>query len=109
MVMRIKELREKVGFSQQELANRMGVLQSAVCNWENEVALPRSRQLPELARVLNFWHWSWSAPSTIFSLALRRQRFDRIFLCFNFTRWKEGAPCTKTNQMPSKERGSVKV
>ncbi len=53
MVMRIKELREKVGFSQQELANRMGVLQSAVCNWENEVALPRSRQLPELARVLN--------------------------------------------------------
>ena len=53
MVMRIKELREKVGFSQQELANRMGVLQSAVCNWENEGALPRSRQLPELARVLN--------------------------------------------------------
>ena len=53
MVMRIKELREKVGFSQQELANRMGVLQSTVCNWENEVALPRSRQLPELARVLN--------------------------------------------------------
>ena len=53
MVMRIKELREKVGFSQQELANRMDVLQSTVCNWENEVALPRSRQLPELARVLN--------------------------------------------------------
>ena len=30
----------------------MGVLQTAVSNWETEVALPRARQLPRLARVL---------------------------------------------------------
>lgn len=53
MVMRIKELREQAGLSQSELANEMGVLQSAVCNWESEVALPRSRQLPALSKSLN--------------------------------------------------------
>lgn len=53
MIMKIRALREAVGMSQLELANSMGVLQSAVSNWESEVALPRSRQLPELARVLD--------------------------------------------------------
>lgn len=52
MVMRIKLLRENANISQVDLANSMGVLQSAVSNWESEVALPRSRQLPQLARVL---------------------------------------------------------
>lgn len=52
MVMQIKVLREEAGLSQQELATCMGVLQSTVCNWESEVALPRSRQLPALAKAL---------------------------------------------------------
>ena len=38
--------------TQQQVADSMGVLQSAVSNWESEVALPRARQLPLLARVL---------------------------------------------------------
>ena len=52
MVMRIKELREAASLQQKQVAERMGVLQSAVSNWETEVALPKARQLPQLAEVL---------------------------------------------------------
>lgn len=52
MVMRIKELRLHAGISQHEMACSLGVLQTAVCNWETEVALPRTRQLPALAKLL---------------------------------------------------------
>ena len=52
MIMRIRELLELAGITQQQVADSMGVLQSAVSNWESEVALPRARQLPLLARVL---------------------------------------------------------
>ena len=62
MVLRIKELREAAGLSQVQLADSMGVAQSAVSSWETEVFLPRTRQtevflprtrqLPLLAQVL---------------------------------------------------------
>ena len=52
MVMKIKELREAASLHQRQVAERMGVLQSAVSNWETEVALPKARQLPLLASVL---------------------------------------------------------
>ena len=52
MVMRIKAIREAKGLSQMQLATSMGVVHSAVANWESEVALPRARDLPLLARVL---------------------------------------------------------
>jgi len=51
-VMRIRELRERANLQQSQIAERMGVVQSAVANWENEIALPRARQLPLLAQVL---------------------------------------------------------
>ena len=49
MILRIRELREAAGISQKRLAELMGVLPSVICNWESEVALPRTRQLPALA------------------------------------------------------------
>lgn len=52
MVMRIKELREAKGVLQVQLADSMGVCQSRLSNWENEVALPKARDLPLLAKVL---------------------------------------------------------
>ena len=52
MIMRIKDLREAAGMTQKQVADTMGVLTSAVSNWESEVALPRARQLPLLAQVL---------------------------------------------------------
>lgn len=53
MVMRISELRQKAGLSQQQLGDSMGVAQSAVSSWEKEIFLPRTRQLPLLAQVLD--------------------------------------------------------
>ena len=52
MVMRIKELRRSATLTQTQLADEMGVAQNCVSGWETEVALPRTRQLPDLARVL---------------------------------------------------------
>lgn len=52
MIMRIRELREAANLTQQELANAMGVVRGAVTNWETENTLPRSRQLPLLAKIL---------------------------------------------------------
>ena len=52
MIMRIQELREERGLTQTALGNVMGVAQNAVSQWENEVALPKTRQLPLLAQVL---------------------------------------------------------
>lgn len=50
--MRIQELREGANLTQVQVALRMGVSQNTVSQWENEVALPRTRDLPQLANVL---------------------------------------------------------
>lgn len=51
-VMRIKTLRREKHLTQAQLAEKMGVINSAVANWEAETTLPRARQLPLLAAVL---------------------------------------------------------
>lgn len=51
-IMRVKELREAASLQQVQVAERMGVLPTAVSNWETEVSLPRARQIPLLAHVL---------------------------------------------------------
>lgn len=51
-VMRIRELRENCGKSQIQLATEMGVSQGVISEWENEVYLPKARQLPLLCRCL---------------------------------------------------------
>ena len=48
----IRQARIDNNMTQEQLASQMGVMQNVVSNWENEVALPRVRQLPELARIL---------------------------------------------------------
>lgn len=53
MLMRIQELRSHAGLNQTELSAKMGVNQNTISCWENEVALPRTRQLPLLAAVLD--------------------------------------------------------
>lgn len=52
MEMRIQELREKAGLTQTQLGACMGVAQNAISQWEREVSLPKTRQLPVLAQVL---------------------------------------------------------
>ena len=48
--MRIRELRERRGISQSELARRMGVKHPSVVQWETGKAMPA--KLPKLAEVL---------------------------------------------------------
>lgn len=52
MIMKIRELRRQAKMTQTELAAEMGVNQNAVSNWEVEIVLPRTRELPHLAKVL---------------------------------------------------------
>ncbi len=52
MVMRIRELRQAAGLDQTSLGQAVGATQGMVSDWENERYLPRTRQLPLLASVL---------------------------------------------------------
>ena len=48
---KIKKLRYKAGYTQEQLAERMQVSPQAVSKWENEVAMPDITLLPALAEV----------------------------------------------------------
>jgi transcriptional regulator with XRE-family HTH domain len=50
--MKISDAREMRGFTQMDLAKRMGVTQGAVSQWETGTSLPRADLLPKLADVL---------------------------------------------------------
>ena len=50
--MRIRELRERLGISQSELARRMGVKHTFVIQWETGKAMPAAAKLPKLAAIL---------------------------------------------------------
>lgn len=45
-------LRERKGFSQQKVAEQMGITQQAVARWEAGTAYPRGKTLNKLADVL---------------------------------------------------------
>ncbi len=49
---KIKEFREHRELSQRDLANYLGVDQSAVAKWETGVSLPSADKLPKLAQLL---------------------------------------------------------
>ena len=51
MLLRIKELRQNADLSQDALAEKIKVNQTAVSQWERGVALPSCEKLPELAAV----------------------------------------------------------
>lgn len=53
MVMRIKELRKARGMKQTDLAVLMGVSQSTVSEWDTEFTLPKTKLLPQLAKVFD--------------------------------------------------------
>ena len=50
--MQIKELRLKAGLTQEQLADRMNMNQSALSKWEKGVSAQRADKLPELAKIL---------------------------------------------------------
>lgn len=48
----LKKLREKAGYSQLEIAQRLGLSQSTVAMWETGKNSPRTDTLPALAELL---------------------------------------------------------
>lgn len=48
----IKEQREKIGLTQKQLAEMLGIRQSTVAMWETEINKPRADKLLELAKIL---------------------------------------------------------
>lgn len=51
-LLRIRKMRERKGLSQAELAQRLNVSQSAVTQWETGTRLPATKNLIEIAKVL---------------------------------------------------------
>lgn len=51
--MGIASKRKQLGLSQLELAKMLGVDQTAVHNWERGKAMPSTKRLPAIAKVLN--------------------------------------------------------
>lgn len=47
--MRLRELRNKNGLTQNEIANKLGVSGQTILNWENGIYEPKISQLIELA------------------------------------------------------------
>ena len=50
--MRIREIRKERGMTQKELAQVVGVDQSAVAQWETGASGPHRNKLPKLAKAL---------------------------------------------------------
>ena len=48
---RIRDLRKKFGYSQQQLANKMHLTQGAISQWENNITVPAADQLLSLSQV----------------------------------------------------------
>ena len=53
MILAIKKLRLAVNLSQATLAEKLGVTQGALSQWERGESLPTSDKLPEIAEALN--------------------------------------------------------
>ena len=49
---RLRECREKLGMSREELADQMGVTAAAVGHWENRVCFPHIGRRQELCNIL---------------------------------------------------------
>lgn len=49
----LKKKRLAAGLSQKELADKLGIVQSAISAWESGEKMPRAAQLPELAAALH--------------------------------------------------------
>lgn len=50
--LKIKALRDKAGLTQPQLAAKLGVVPSCVCDWERGFMKPRVERLPKLASIL---------------------------------------------------------
>ena len=50
--MTFKELIKRKGYTQEQLAEKLGVDQSTISGWQNGIRTPRTKQLPLIAQAL---------------------------------------------------------
>lgn len=50
--MTFKELMKRKGYTQVELADKLGVNQATISGWQNGLRMPRTKQLPDIAKLL---------------------------------------------------------
>lgn len=50
---KLRELRKKQGLTQVQLSERLGISQSAVCQFEKDVVSPKLSVMKQLAQILN--------------------------------------------------------
>lgn len=50
--MTFKELMKRKGYTQTELAEKLGVKQATISGWQNGLRMPRTKQLPVIAQAL---------------------------------------------------------
>ena len=68
---KIRQLRRKAGFTQEQLAEKLGIGAQSVSKWENTVAMPDISLLPTLAEVFGV------TIDDMFDLTVE-QRFNRL-------------------------------
>lgn len=66
---RIRKYREELGISQKELAQRLGVSNSRVSNWEQGINRPDANVLADICRTLNV------SPSDLLNVRLSLDEF----------------------------------
>ena len=59
----ITQRRKSMGYTQDQLANKIGVSKASVCKWENDKVLPRKKRLTALATALDVDAGSLSGPT----------------------------------------------
>ena len=50
---KIRQLRKKLGFTQEELGKRLGVIKQTVSNWENNISEPNSETLSKMTLIFD--------------------------------------------------------
>ena len=51
--MRLKEIRNKTGLTQEEVSVKLGVNQNTISQWETGERMPRAEKLIQLAKLFN--------------------------------------------------------
>lgn len=68
---KIRQMRNKAGFTQEQLAEKLGVTAQSVSKWENEISMPDITLLPDIAEVFGV------SIDELFDLTIE-QKFKRI-------------------------------
>lgn len=86
----IRYLRKSSGYSQEQLARKIGITQGSISQWENEITEPDTRTLVKLAQIFN-------VPMDSFLSEAPHRELDSIRVIRNAVPILGAIPCGKLN------------